>query len=109
MLEDVGTEEELEDEGFEDADLDPTIELLDAPSCPSPATTSTVIIPNPTFLQATAGPSGPPSDFTTAALEQQLVIMPATFFFYHTVSVDFPVALDNLVLFLSYFLGFIVL
>ncbi|KAL1246724.1 hypothetical protein QQF64_034347 [Cirrhinus molitorella] len=33
MLEDVGTEEELEDEGFEDSGLDPTIGLLD-PSSP---------------------------------------------------------------------------
>lgn len=70
MLEDVGTEEELEDEGFEDADLDPTIELLDPSSGPSPATTSSVVIPTPTSLQATAGPSGPVSDLTTAALEQ---------------------------------------
>lgn len=40
MLKDVlGTEEEeLEDEGFEDTSLDPTVELLDPSSGPSPAT-----------------------------------------------------------------------
>ncbi|XDV31500.1 hypothetical protein PO909_002491 [Leuciscus waleckii] len=76
MLEDVGTEEELEDEGFEDADLDPTVGLLDPSAGPSPATTSSAVIPTPTSLQATSGPAGPSrpaSDITTAALEQRLV------------------------------------
>lgn len=81
MLEDVGTEEELEDEGFIDADLDPTIGQLDQSSGPSPATTSSsIIIPTPISLQATAGPLGP--DIPTAALEQQVVIMPVTFLSY---------------------------
>ncbi len=95
MLEDAGTEEELEDEGFDDSGLDPTVELLDPSPGPSPATTSSAVIPTPTSLQTTARPSGPASDITTAALEQQLVIMPVTFFFYHTVSVALPVAPDN--------------
>ncbi|KAL1265146.1 hypothetical protein QQF64_003173 [Cirrhinus molitorella] len=57
MLEDVGTEEELADEGFVDSGLDPTIGLLDPSSGPSPATTSSAIISTPTSLQTTAGPS----------------------------------------------------
>ncbi|KAK2874519.1 hypothetical protein Q8A67_021672 [Cirrhinus molitorella] len=73
MLEDVGTEEELEDEGFEDSGLDPTIGLLDPSSDPSPVTTSSAIISTPISLQTTAGPSGPATDITTAALGQQLV------------------------------------
>ncbi len=89
MLEDVGTQEELEDEGFEDSGLDPTVGLLDTSPGPSPATTSSAVIPTPTSLQTTARPSGPASAITTAALEQQLVIMLVTFL-YHTVSVDFP-------------------
>ncbi len=89
MLEDVGTQEELEDEGFEDSGLDPTVGLLDTSPGPSPATTSSAVIPTPTSLQTTARPSGHASAITTAALEQQLVIMLVTFL-YHTVSVDFP-------------------
>ncbi|KAL1246953.1 hypothetical protein QQF64_034540 [Cirrhinus molitorella] len=73
MLEDVGTEEELEDEGFEDSGLDPTIGLLDPSSDPSPVTTSSAIISTPISLQTTAGPSGPATDITTAALGQQLI------------------------------------
>ena len=84
MLEDVGTEEELEDEGFEDAGLDPTVGLLDPSSGPSPATTSSTVIPTPTSLQATSGPAGS-SGPASVALEQRLVIMPVTFCFYHTV------------------------
>ncbi|RXN08810.1 hypothetical protein ROHU_011351 [Labeo rohita] len=67
MLEDVGTEEELEDEGFEDSSLDPIAGLLD----PSPATISSAVIPTPSSLQTTAGPSA--SYIATDALEQQLV------------------------------------
>ncbi|RXN37609.1 hypothetical protein ROHU_001892 [Labeo rohita] len=68
MLEDVGTEEELEDEGFEDSSLDLTAGLLD----PSPATTSSAVIPTPSSLQTTAGPSA--SCIATDALEQQLAV-----------------------------------
>ncbi len=89
MLEDVGTQEMLEDEGFEDSGLDPTVGLLDTSPGPSPDTTSSAVIPTPTSLQTSARPSGPASAITTAALEQQLVIMLVTFL-YHTVSVDFP-------------------
>jgi hypothetical protein len=77
MLEDVGTEEELEDEGFEDSGLDPTVGLLDPSPGPSPGTTSSAVIPTPTSLQTAAQPSGPASTVTTAAL----VIMLVTFFF----------------------------
>ncbi|XP_016408310.1 transmembrane protein 108-like [Sinocyclocheilus rhinocerous] len=73
MLENVGTEEELDFEDFEDSGLDPTDGLLDPSSGPSPATTSSAVIPTPTSLQTTARPSGPASDITTVALEQQLV------------------------------------
>lgn len=56
MLEDVGIEEELEDEGFDDTGFDPTVEVLDLSSDPSSVTTSSAHIP-PTSLQASAGPA----------------------------------------------------
>ncbi|TKS65405.1 hypothetical protein D9C73_027938 [Collichthys lucidus] len=67
LLEDVGTEEELEDEGFEDSGLDPTVELLDL-SDPAPVTTSSSTTPTPTSLQ----PSPGPAVSTLTAPEQQL-------------------------------------
>ncbi|XP_056239583.1 mucin-7-like isoform X1 [Seriola aureovittata] len=75
MLEDVGTEEELEDEGFEDTALDPTVEVLDLSSEPSSVTTSSAHIPTPTSLQASAGPA---SAIAPASPEQQLIVHEST-------------------------------
>ena len=49
----VEAEEKLEDEGFEDAGFDPTFEVMDLSSDPSPVTSSSVHIP-PTSLKAFA-------------------------------------------------------
>lgn len=70
LLEDVGTEEELEDEGFDDTGLDPTVELLDL-SDPAPVTTSSAHTPTPTSIQ----PSPGPAVTTVTAPVQQLVII----------------------------------
>ncbi|CAL8358910.1 unnamed protein product [Lota lota] len=58
MLEDVGAEKELEEEGFEDTGLEATIGQLDLSSGPSHVTTSSAGIPTPNPLQATVVPSG---------------------------------------------------
>ncbi|XP_072219001.1 uncharacterized protein [Leuresthes tenuis] len=73
LLEDVGTEEELEDEGFEESGLDPTVELLDL-SDPAPVTTSSARTSTPTSLQPSPGP--PVSTLT--APEQQLPVHEST-------------------------------
>lgn len=76
MLEDVGSEEDLEDEGFGDAGLDltldPTVEVLDLPSDMSP------VLPTPTSSPAalTAGPLAAPPTMSPAisvVLQQQPV------------------------------------
>ncbi|XP_030248701.1 uncharacterized protein LOC115566827 isoform X3 [Sparus aurata] len=58
MLEDVSTEEGLEDEGFDDTDFDPTVEVLDLSSDRLSVTTSSAQVP-PTSLKASAGPAAP--------------------------------------------------
>ncbi|XP_047191158.1 uncharacterized protein LOC124850755 [Scophthalmus maximus] len=72
MLEDVGTEEELEVESFEDSglslSLDPTIELLDLSSGPSPDSTSSASLPTPSSLHPTASCSA------AAATEQHVIV-----------------------------------
>lgn len=70
LLEDLGTEEELEDDGFEESGLDPTVGLLD-PSNPDPVTTSSAHAPTPTSAQTTPGPA---VSILTAP-EQQLAII----------------------------------
>ncbi|XP_051242117.1 uncharacterized protein LOC127355353 isoform X2 [Dicentrarchus labrax] len=70
MLEDVGTEEELEDEGFGDSsldlNLDPTIEVLDLSPVSSFATTS--VASTPASVQTGS------ANTTTAAPKQQLYL-----------------------------------
>ncbi|XP_060927146.1 uncharacterized protein LOC133001557 [Limanda limanda] len=68
MLEDVCAEEQLEDEGFEDAVLDPTIERLDLSSDPSPTSFSA-----PSSLHPTAAPPGPGCSSSAAASEHHLI------------------------------------
>lgn len=70
LLEDVGPEEELDDEGFEESGLDPTVEQLDL-SDPAPVTTSSAHTPTPTSLQ----PSPGSAVSILTAPEQQLVII----------------------------------
>lgn len=83
MLEDVGSEEELQDEGFEDGGVDPTIELMEftaSSSVPSAATTtSTCINETPTSPQAAVStvaatsPRLPATDASLATPGKQLV------------------------------------
>ncbi|KAM9495307.1 uncharacterized protein Hap1MRO34_017081 isoform 2-T2 [Clarias gariepinus] len=82
MLEDVGSEEELQDEGFEDGGVDPTIELMEftASSSVSSAatTTSTCINETPTSPQAAVStvaatsPRLPATDASLATPGKQL-------------------------------------
>ncbi|KAI2653793.1 Ubiquitin carboxyl-terminal hydrolase 2 [Labeo rohita] len=65
MLEEAGTEEELEDEGFKESGLDPTVGLLDPFSGSSPATTSSAI-----GHACTSSAAVSPSPVTPTALQQ---------------------------------------
>ncbi|CAK6969144.1 piggyBac transposable element-derived protein 4-like [Scomber scombrus] len=80
MLEDVGTEEELEDEGFEDAGLDPTVDMLDLLSDPASVTTSSAHSPSPTSLQLEHNTmsSGPTAVASSRASADPLTILPET-------------------------------
>ena len=64
MLEDIDTEEEFEDEGFEDADVDPTVGLFDITD---PSSKPSTVITSSACVVSTLTSLQPPSDTTTAA------------------------------------------
>ncbi|XP_060943163.1 uncharacterized protein LOC133020572 [Limanda limanda] len=68
MLEDVCLEEQLENAGLDPTQYDPTIELLDLSSDPSPTSSST-----PSSLHTTASPPRPGCSSTAAASEHHLI------------------------------------